>query len=224
MTAPEARHAHAPARDPAPRAARARRADGRASRRQASTICSISIAWRLSTSQCPRDGSIGVQTAIRSTSDDRLEHARRRVLPDLVPLEVLPVHRDVDAGRQHLRERQRAAEVEQSVRTAEGVRESSRRSARWSCRSRPAASAPAVSTIVSVPCVMTMRDSSALRAVADDQLAIGVGHVEAVDHHQRANRHGDARPPELEHLATGACRRTSAARGSRRRSCRTCRR
>ena len=64
----------------------------------------------------------------------------------------------------------------------------------------PAASAAAVSTIVSVPCVMTMRDSGALDAVADNQLAIGIGHVEAVHHHQRSDGHIDARPAEAQHL------------------------
>ena len=53
--------------------------------------------------------------------DSPLEDAVLPVLPDLVPAEVLAVHRDVDAGRQHLRERQRAAQIEQAVGAAERV-------------------------------------------------------------------------------------------------------
>jgi hypothetical protein len=40
----------------------------------------------------------------------------------------------------------------------------------------------------------------ALGAVADDQLPIDVGHLEAVDHHQRADGHFDARSAQPQHL------------------------
>ena len=40
----------------------------------------------------------------------------------------------------------------------------------------------------------------ALLTVADDQLSVGVGHVEAVDHHQRLHRDLDARAAEAQHL------------------------
>src|ERR1043166_7903593 len=53
----------------------------------------------------------------------RLEHARLPVLAHGVPPEMPAVHRHVDARWQHLNERQRAAEIEQSVRAAERVRD-----------------------------------------------------------------------------------------------------
>src|SRR4051794_31455733 len=53
----------------------------------------------------------------------RLEYTGVPILPHLVPIEAPAVHRDVDAGPQHLHERQCAAEVEQTIRAAEGVRD-----------------------------------------------------------------------------------------------------
>ena len=151
------------------------------------------------------------------------EHSGLAVLPHRVPREVLAVHRDVDARRQHLRERQRAAEVEQPIRAAERVRNH-----RAGQDDRLAAHTAGNRRRRLDHRVGAVRDDDArllaLGAVADDQLAIGVGHVEAVDHHQRADRHLDARAAEPQHLAAGACRRTTARRGSRRRSCRRCRR
>lgn len=47
---------------------------------------------------------------------------------------------------------------------------------------KAAARTRAVSTIVSVPCVTTIRDSAAVRHLVDDERAVVVGHVEAVDH------------------------------------------
>jgi hypothetical protein len=41
---------------------------------------------------------------------------------------------------------------------------------------------------VSVPWVTTISRVRAPRAVADDELATPVGHVEAVDHHQRPDQ------------------------------------
>src|SRR5262245_54759146 len=52
---------------------------------------------------------------------DRLKHPERAVFPDLVPLEMRAVHRNVDARRQHLDERQGAAEIEQSIRASERI-------------------------------------------------------------------------------------------------------
>jgi hypothetical protein len=52
--------------------------------------------------------------------------------------------------------------------------------------------------------VGTMRDDDAVLAAAragiNDPRAIGVGHVEAVDHHQRLDRRLDARAAEAQHL------------------------
>src|SRR6516225_8340987 len=53
----------------------------------------------------------------------RLEGSGVSVLSHAIPLEAAAVHRDVDAGRQNLDERQRAAQVEQPVRAAERVRD-----------------------------------------------------------------------------------------------------
>src|SRR5580765_1042814 len=52
-----------------------------------------------------------------------LEHACLAILPDVIPREALPVHRDVDTDGQCLHERKRAAEVEETVGAAEGVRD-----------------------------------------------------------------------------------------------------
>ena len=113
--------------------------------------------------------------------------------------------------RQHLRERQRAAEIEQTVGAAERVRAPSRPSARSSCRETPCATARAVSTIVSVPCVTTMRVLGTARAAAATiTCAVGVGHVEAVHHHQRLDRRLDARAPEAAASRADACRRTTS--------------
>src|SRR5205807_4202522 len=49
------------------------------------------------------------------------EEARAAVFPHSVPVEAAAVHRDVDARRQRLHERQRAAEIEEAVRAAERV-------------------------------------------------------------------------------------------------------
>ena len=62
------------------------------------------------------------------------------------------------------------------------------------------ASIAAVSTIVSVPCVTTMRVSSQRRQRGGNASAVVVAHLEAVDHHERLDRHRDTRPPEPEHL------------------------
>src|SRR5262245_579114 len=50
------------------------------------------------------------------TSQPPLERAGCSILPDSVPLEAPSVHRDVDARRQQLHERQGAAQVEEAVR------------------------------------------------------------------------------------------------------------
>ena len=66
---------------------------------------------------------------------------------------------------------------------------------------RPASpSTRAVSAIVSVPCVITIGSSAAERQLLEDELAIRLRHLQAVDHHQRA--HGELEPaaPELQHL------------------------
>src|SRR5690606_41296796 len=49
-----------------------------------------------------------------------LEHPPLAVLADTIPGEGRPVHRHVDPRRKHLGKRQRAPEVEQPVRAAEG--------------------------------------------------------------------------------------------------------
>src|SRR5437762_1580351 len=45
----------------------------------------------------------------------RLEHSGLTIFFHTIPHEAAPVHRDVDARREHLRERQRAAQIEQPV-------------------------------------------------------------------------------------------------------------
>src|SRR5947209_17581785 len=52
----------------------------------------------------------------------RLERPGLSILPHAIPLEAPPVHRHVYARLKHLHERERAAEIEQAVRTAERVR------------------------------------------------------------------------------------------------------
>src|SRR5205807_8771477 len=49
------------------------------------------------------------------------EEARVAVFPHSVPVKAAAVHCDVDARRQRLHERQRAAEIEEAVRAAERV-------------------------------------------------------------------------------------------------------
>ena len=66
-------------------------------------------------------GADAGQAGSQLNHEAALEDAVLPVLPDLVPGEVLAVHRDVDAGRQHLRERQRAPQVEQAVGAAERI-------------------------------------------------------------------------------------------------------
>ena len=65
---------------------------------------------------------------------------------------------------------------------------------------KAAASARAVSTIVSVPCVTTMRGSGARRHSSTISVAIGRAHVQAVDHHQGPDRHVHAAAPQAQHL------------------------
>src|SRR5471032_2352854 len=84
-----------------------------------------------------------------------LESSAVAILPHPVPLEASAVHRDVDAGRERLHERQRAAQVEQSVRASERVRNHrAGQDDRLPVPSTDAASAVSVSTMVSVPCVI----------------------------------------------------------------------
>ena len=93
-----------------------------------------------------------------------LEDAGLAVLAHAVPRKAAAVHRDVDAGRKHLREAERAAQVEQPVRAAEGVRHH-RAGEDDGLRERraegPRPGLRAVSTIVSVPCVITSLASAA---------------------------------------------------------------
>src|SRR5687767_6614054 len=63
----------------------------------------------------PTEGSFDFRPGSFATPSDIFKHSRRRILPDLVPREVPAVHGDVDARRQDLHERQRAAQVEQEI-------------------------------------------------------------------------------------------------------------
>ena len=123
------------------------------------------------------------------------------VLPHPVPVEAAAVHRDVDARRQRLHERQRAAEVEQAVRAAERVRDhragqdDGLAGGRQRGRERRGGFHHRVGAV---------RDQDPRLgrppALVDDARAVGGGHLEAVDHHQRGDRHVDARSPEPQHL------------------------
>ena len=62
-----------------------------------------------------------MRTAAQSVSPHRPRTRRSPCSCAPVPREVPSVHGDVDPGRQDLHERQRAAQIEQTVRAAEGV-------------------------------------------------------------------------------------------------------
>ena len=115
--------------------------------------------------------------------------------------EVLAVHRDVDARRQHLRERQRAAEIEEPVGAAERVGHH-RAGQHDRLVVEPGRGERARGLDHRVGAVGD--DDRPLRARAaalDDRRAAGVVHVEAVDHHHGLDRDVQPRPPEPQHLA-----------------------
>src|SRR4051794_37726769 len=56
------------------------------------------------------------------SSGDFLELPAVAVLATAIPGKALPVHRDVDAVRQDLHEGERAAQIEETIGAAEGVR------------------------------------------------------------------------------------------------------
>src|SRR5262245_2878004 len=138
----------------------------------------------------------------RRESYDCLECTRFTVLAHLVPLEPSSIHRDVDAGREHLHERQRAAEIEEAVGAAERVRNHrTGQDDRLAGGRRPRRGQRSGRLDHRVGAV---RDQNSrlrrLPALIDDDRAIGVGHFETVDHHQGPHGHVQPAPAEPQHL------------------------
>ena len=129
-----------------------------------------------------------------------LEAAVRGVLADAVPGKVLTVHRDVDAGRQHLDERQRAAEVEQPVRAPERIRhhrsgEHDGLAVEPGTGQRPRGLDHRVGAVGD-----HHRGLVAVARPGDDSLASLVVELEAVDHHHGFGRDVQQATAPPEHL------------------------
>ena len=135
----------------------------------------------------------------RAPLGNLLELAALAVFADPVPRKAFAVHGNVNAGRQHLHERERASEIEEAVGAAEGVGDhragehdrfpgngASHRGGRL--RHRVSAVGDDYAILVG------------LKAVLHDKGAIGVGHFETIDHHDRADGHLDARTSQPEHF------------------------
>lgn len=132
------------------------------------------------------------------------EYTAFAVLADSVPGEPEAVHRDVDARGQCLREGQRAAQIEQPIRTAELVRNHGAR------QNDGLSGQPARGEIlaeysggVAHRIGAVGDDNPGLRrgfAMAGDDPAVVAGHLKAVDHHQGAHVHIQQAAPEPQHL------------------------
>ena len=113
---------------------------------------------------------------------------------------MLSVHGDVDAGRQDLHERQRAAEIEQTVRAAEGVGhhragQHDRLAGEPGRGQRPRGLDHRVGAVGD--------DDAGFRRIAaapDDVGAAALVEVEAVDHHHGLDRDVEPAPAALQHL------------------------
>lgn len=121
------------------------------------------------------------------------------IFAHVVPRKIFAVHRNVNAVRQRLHERQRAAEIEQAVRAAERIR-----------NHRAGEDDGFLFNMFSQH---LRRFHHRVGAVGDDnfifrrffamlqnELPVGVGHLETVDHHDGAQIDFQTAAPELQHF------------------------
>src|SRR5262245_65164052 len=180
--------------------------DSPASIRQATTITSpsqrrhrsdvVSIRWLTWVRhECPGSGTLNPELPVSEPFED----ARLSVLTDGVPREMLAVHRNVDASRQNLGERERAPEIEETVGAAERIRH--HRAGEDHSLVADDLSHRASSLHHRVGAVGD-HDASlrTLRTAPRDACPVLVGHLETVDHHQRLDRRLHARTAKTQHF------------------------
>ena len=121
------------------------------------------------------------------------------VLLNVFPREALSVHRDVDAVRESLHERQRTAEVKESVGAPELVRnhragQDDRLSAQFLSQDT-GGHLHRVGPVGDDDTVFRRPD-----ALFDDGLPVGGGHLQAVNHHEGAHGKVELAPGQREHF------------------------
>jgi hypothetical protein len=121
------------------------------------------------------------------------------VLPDIVPVKVLSIHRNINAVRECLNKRHSAAEIEQPVRAPEFVRD--HRSGQDNCL---LPNRPAEHSGSDLHGIGPVRNHNlvfcCLQTMINDDLPVLVGHLETVDHHEGAEIYLEFAPSQLKHL------------------------
>ena len=127
------------------------------------------------------------------------EGAELAVFADIIPPEIFSVHGNVNAGRKGLRKRKRAAEIEQTVGASKRI---------WNhgaCKH----DGFVLDLRTKYCCSFHHRIGAmcdydfvfrALLAILQNDLSIGICHVQAVNHHDRACLDFKTTTPELQHL------------------------
>src|ERR1022692_1564875 len=130
---------------------------------------------------------------------DGLEDAALAVLGDRVPRKAAAVHGDVHSRLERLHECQRRPQVKHAVRTAKRVGHHGPGE-----HDRLAGHGPAEDTGGLLHSVGPVGDDDPVgaggEATFEDQCTVRVGHLEAVDHHQRFDLDVQAAPPQPEHI------------------------
>src|SRR5438477_1757661 len=130
---------------------------------------------------------------------DLLEFASLPVFQDTIPRKAFAVHGNVNTGRQHLDERERATQIKEAVGAAKGV--GNHRAgendgfSRNRARNRRGGFGHGVGAMGNDDAILLRAE-----AILHDERAIGIGHLQAVEHHDGADGHVDPRTSEPEHL------------------------